>query len=246
MSTGSKIVSRLAIQSWCFREFKHAPQLITALRECGVNHLEICGVHIDINNPAPTLKAYKDGGITISAFGVHGFGADVALARPAFEFARLAGFATLSADFADDAGLAVAEKLAEEYNKKLALHNHGRHHRLGAPWAIENLLQKSSNRVGLCLDTAWMLDSGFDPLEIAKKHQKRLYGLHLKDFIFNRAGKPEDVVVGTGNLNLKGLADFLKSIDFDGYVTLEYEGDAQNPVPALKQCVECIHAAFAD
>ena len=91
-----------------------------------------------------------------------------------------------------------------------------------------------------------MLDSGFDPVEIASKYQKRLYGLHIKDFIFDRAGNPEDVVVGTGNLKLKELAGFLKSIDFDGYVTLEYEGDANNPVPALKQCVECIHAAFAD
>ena len=246
MSTGKEIVSRLAIQSWCFREFKQTTQLIAALRECGVNHIELCGVHIDVNNPAPTLDAYKSAGITVSAFGVHGFGADEAQARPAFEIARLAGFKTLSADFKDDAGLAVAEKLAAEYGKKLALHNHGRHHQLGAPWAIETLLAKSSDRVGLCLDTAWMLDSGFDPVEIARKFQKRLYGLHIKDFIFDRAGNPEDVVVGTGNLKLKELAGFLKSIDFDGYVTLEYEGDANNPVPALKQCVECIHAAFAD
>ena len=162
------------------------------------------------------------------------------------EIARLAGFKTLSADFKDDAGLVVAEKLSAEYGRKLALHNHGRHHRLGAPWAIDALLAKSSDRIGLCLDTAWMLDSGFDPVEIAKKYQKRLYGLHIKDFIFDRAGNPEDVVVGTGNLKLKELADFLKSIDFDGYVTLEYEGDAANPVPALKQCVEKIRAAFAD
>ena len=46
--------------------------------------------------------------------------------------------------------------------------------RLGAPWAIEALFAKSSDRIGLCLDTAWMLDSGFDPVEIAKKYQKRL------------------------------------------------------------------------
>jgi sugar phosphate isomerase/epimerase len=91
-----------------------------------------------------------------------------------------------------------------------------------------------------------MLDSGFDPVEIAQKYQKRLYGLHIKDFIFDRAGNPEDVVVGTGNLKLKALADFLKSINFGGYVTLEYEGDAGNPVPALKKCVEEIRAAFAD
>lgn len=246
MSTGKDIVSRLAIQSWCFREFKQASQLIAALRECGVSHLELCGVHIDMNNPAPTLDAYRAAGITVSAFGVHGFGTDDARSRSAFEIARLAGFQTLSADFEGDAGVAAAEKLAAEYGKKLALHNHGRHHQLGAPWAIDALLAKTSDCIGLCLDTAWMLDSGFDPVEIAQKYQKRLYGLHIKDFIFDRAGNPEDVVVGTGNLKLKALADFLKSINFGGYVTLEYEGDAGNPVPALKKCVEEIRAAFAD
>jgi sugar phosphate isomerase/epimerase len=90
-----------------------------------------------------------------------------------------------------------------------------------------------------------MLDSGEDPLAVARKFQDRLYGLHIKDFVFDRAGRPKDVIVGTGNLDLEGLAAFLTDIAFDGYLTLEYEGDVDDPVPATKECVDAVWAAFA-
>ena len=38
-----------------------------------------------------------------------------------------------------------------------------------------------------------MLDSGGDPLAVADKFRDRLYGLHVKDFVFKPDGKPEDV-----------------------------------------------------
>ena len=41
-----------------------------------------------------------------------------------------------------------------------------------------------------------------------EKFGKRMYGVHVKDFVFDRAGKWEDVVVGTGNLKLK---EFMKA-----------------------------------
>ena len=88
-----------------------------------------------------------------------------------------------------------------------------------------------------------MLDSGEDPLAIARKFRSRLYGTHIKDFVFDRAGRPEDVVVGTGNLDLSAYLAYLRDTDYQGYLTLEYEGDADNPVPALKECVEAIRNA---
>ena len=87
-----------------------------------------------------------------------------------------------------------------------------------------------------------MLDSGEDPLQVAERFKERLYGVHIKDFVFDRDGKPRDVVVGTGNLDLQGLMHYLKSIDYQGFVTLEYEGDMDNPVPALSECVAAIQA----
>ena len=90
-----------------------------------------------------------------------------------------------------------------------------------------------------------MLDSGEDPLAVAKKFRDRLYGVHIKDFVFDRAGNAEDVISGTGVLALDGFARYLVDSKFDGYLTLEYEGEPENPVPNLQACVKNINAAFA-
>lgn len=240
----SNLIGRLGIQSWCFRKITDNSKVIEALKECGVDHIELCGIHINpCENAKSVVSQYLDAGITISAFGVNGFNSDMDAARKVFELAELAGFPTISADFATG-GIEVVEKLCDEYGKKVAFHNHGRLYPVNSPHHIEEMFGKTTPNVGLCLDTAWMLDSGYDPIEVAEKFQDRLYGIHIKDFIFDRAGNPEDVVVGTGNLDLKRLACFLDKIDFSGYITLEYEGDEDNPVPALKKCVENIKGAF--
>jgi len=245
---GRDIVSTLGIQSYCFRGFKEHARVIEGLRACEVDRLEICGVHfnpVEDANAEETLKVYGDAGVVISSFGVNRFDADEAAGRKVFEFAKLAGFPTISATLSEG-GLPVAEKLCEEYGKKIAIHNHGRRDELGSVKALARLFEKASMNVGLCLDTAWMQDSGEDPLAVAKQFQDRLYGIHVKDFVFDRAGKHQDVVVGTGNLDLDALAAFLVESDFDGYLTLEYEGDVADPVPALKECCATIRKAFAN
>ena len=66
----------------------------------------------------------------------------------------------------------------------------------------------------------------------------------LKDFIFNRAGKPEDVPVGDGNLDLPLLFDTLDELGYNGPLILEYEGSPDNPVPEIKKCIENIKEAM--
>ncbi|MBN2584953.1 MAG: sugar phosphate isomerase/epimerase [Planctomycetes bacterium] len=233
---------RLAVQSWCFRTFKENKQVIDALRECGVSHVELCGKHVDVNDPRScerVAQLYRDAGIGIVAYGAFGFSEDEAAGAKAFEFADMADFPAITA-MRGDGGLEVADRLAARYGKRAALHNHGRHDRYGARWELEAALARTSRHVGVCLDTAWAIDSGFDPVAAARQFGDRLYGVHIKDFVFDRAGKPEDVIVGQGNLDLKALLGTLLEIDFDGYFTLEYEGDVENPVPSTRKCVEAI------
>ena len=62
--------------------------------------------------------------------------------------------------------------------------------------------------------------------------------MHFKDFTFGRDAACQDAIVGEGNLDLKGLLNELEAQKFDGVSILEYEGDPNDPVPALKICVE--------
>jgi sugar phosphate isomerase/epimerase len=241
----------LGIQSWCFRGFKTNPEVCVELKKCGVDAIELCGAHVDFNNPDSVQSAiatYKDAGIRILATGVNYVTGDAAKDKNVFEFLRLAGVKYMSVDFPvgiDKGGLANIEAIADEYDVRLGIHNHGGKHWLGSPQILRHIFSNTGKRIGLWLDTAWMLDAGGDPVGVVKEFGDRVYGLHIKDFTFDTARRPTDVVVGTGNLDLPALATALNEVGFDGPAIIEYEGDVENPVPALTQCVEQVRKAFA-
>ncbi len=234
------------IQSWCFRSFKDNKKVISLLKECGVAQVELCGVHADFTNEAQfadVVKTYQDGGVRIVSIGVQTFKGDEKTESKFFKFATLAGARHISAHFAIGAtpnSYRVAEKLCADTGVKLAIHNHGGRDWMGSAAMLKNVFENTADSIGLCLDTAWALDSGEDPVGMVESFGKRLYGLHVKDFTFDAARKPTDVVVGTGNLKLKELAAKLTSVSFKGYTVIEYEGDVDNPTPALKKCVDAL------
>ncbi|MCX7591625.1 MAG: sugar phosphate isomerase/epimerase [Kiritimatiellae bacterium] len=242
-------VKTLAVQSYCFRGFKKNNEVAAKTRECGLAVIELCAVHVDFNNEAgfeDVIKLYRDSGIRICSIGVQSFSGKAEIERKWFEFAKRAGATTISASFTVDsvpASYRVAESLAEQYGVNVAIHNHGGRHWLGSSQMLKHVFEQTSPRIGLMLDTAWALDAHEDPVAMCEKFRNRLYGLHLKDFVFDRAGRPHDVVVGTGNLDLRSLFDTLKTVGFCGNLILEYEGDVQNPVPALKECITAIRNA---
>jgi len=241
---------RLGIQSYCFRTFKTLDELIQALRAVGLKYVEIWPGHQDPAADEAELRAMLDtlaaNGITMDSFGLVAFGADEAPARKAMEFCKMAGVKAVTADVRDgDAGVANAEKLADQFDINLAIHNHGRRHHLGHPDQLDALFAGTSERFGLCLDTAWMLDSGVDPLDALARYADRLYGVHLKDFSFDADGNPEDVIVGAGGLDLPEFLRRLDAMDYDGYMSLEYEGEADAPLPNVMKCLEAIREAIA-
>ena len=241
---------KLSIQSWCFRTWDQHDQLIAATKECGLDCIEQGQRFIDplINEKyMDVVKQYRENGLTISGYGVLKFNTDAELSRKWFEFAQAIGISSIVADFSLGEELetaALLEPLCEEFDVDIAIHNHGRRHHLGAPYALDRVFAQTSTNIGLCLDTAWMLDSGCDPVDIAQKYSNRLYGVHVKDFIFDRAGKSEDTIVGQGNLRLDDLVKLLADQGYGGYLTLEYEGDIEDPLPASKRCVEEMKAAL--
>jgi inosose dehydratase len=241
-------VGRLSVQSFCFRGTKDNAAVAALVGRCGLSAIELCGVHVDFTTPAAfagAIRAYSDAGVAIVSAGVNGMEADDAKNRPLFQFLAPAGARFMSVDFSPDelAGrLASAERLAEEYDVALGIHNHGGRHWLGSAQALRWVFSQCGPRIGLCLDTAWALDAGEDPVQMIEEFGPRVHLLHLKDFVFDKARRPEDVVVGSGNLALQDVAAALRKVGFRGELVIEYEGDVANPVPALSECVRAIRA----
>jgi inosose dehydratase len=239
----------LGVQSWCFREFKERSRLIAKVKECGLAHVELCGVHADFSDEPSfdrVIGELRDAGIAIVSIGVQHFAGDEARERKYFEFAKRCGAGVISADFSPDptlAGFRSAERLASAYGIRLAIHNHGGRHWLGNASVLAAVFAATSPSIGLCLDTAWALDAGEDPVAMARTFAQRLYGVHVKDFTFDRARRPHDVVVGAGNLDLPKLLAAIDAAPGLASCVIEYEEDPQDPAPAITQCVAAIRSA---
>lgn len=237
----------IAIQSWCFRHFRALPDFFEQLRATGVTATEVCGVHADFENHAgyaELLGHYSKAGIAIVSIGVEWMAGDVARDRSRFEFCRAAGIRHMSISFGPETlfedRLRHVDALAEEYDLRLAIHNHGGCDWLGNATMLKYVFSRTSPRIGVCIDTGWALDAKEDPVKWVELFGPRVHAVHIKDFVFDRARNPSDVVIGTGNLDLGGFVDALKRIGFTGPLVIEYEGDEANPVPALKECVHAL------
>jgi sugar phosphate isomerase/epimerase len=239
----------LSVQSYCFRHFKDNRVVAGMVKECGLGGIELCGVHANFGQEETfdeVIGIYRAAGIRIVSMGVQGFANKPEAEEKYFRFAQKAGLKVMSANFPpmDLDAFRTAEKLAERYGINLAIHNHGGKHWLGSAQILQALFARLSPRIGLMLDTAWALDAGENPVRMAEIFAGRLYGLHLKDFTFDRARKPQDTIIGTGNLDLPALHKIAENKGFTGEMILEYEGDVENPIPALRSCVEQYRKEF--
>ena len=133
----------------------------------------------------------------------------------------------------------VVENLAGKYGIKLAAHNHPNEN---SYWKPEILLDYIGNRgtlLGSSADVGHFKRMGIDPVPALQQLQGRLIAMHFKDIAPQGEGKQlEDVVWGTGILNVKGILEELKQQDFKGYFTIEYEANWENNLPEIKQSID--------
>jgi len=239
------------VQSFCFREFKNNADVAKKVREIGVDKIEVCAIHADFTKPdafKEVVKTYKDAGVAIISLGVETFVGDDK-ERSVFECAQLAGARHISIHFRVDSfpkAIVKTQKLSDEFGIRLGIHCHGGYMFGGQPDVMEHLIKLGSPQIGLCIDTAWCMQIGphrGKPIEWAKQFAGHVYGVHYKDFTFDRNGQWIDTVVGQGNLDLPAFIKALDAGHFDGMAVIEYEADPKDPVPALINCVKAMRSS---
>jgi sugar phosphate isomerase/epimerase len=240
------------VQSYCFRNFKDNHKVAELTKKIGVNKIELCGIHAnfeDVEGFKKIVELYKSAGIAVTSIGVQTFVGDTAKERKWFECAKAAGAKHISAHFRVDSfqtAVPATAKLCEEFGIRIGIHCHGGYMFGGSPDVLEHLMKLGGKNIGLNIDTAWCMQigpHGGDPIKwVREKFKGRVYGVHYKDFTFDRRGMWTDVVVGTGNLDLPAFVKALEETGFDGMAVIEYEADPENPVPALTDCVKRMRA----
>ena len=173
--------------------------------------------------------------------------------RKIFEGAKRLGITVLVAEPETHGKMAelgpvmdVVEKLAKEYNIKVAIHNHpGPNNFYWNPDTILAAVKGRSPLLGACADVGHWVRSGLDPVECLKKLEGRVITLHFKD-LNEKGPKAHDVPWGTGISNAKGMLAELKRQNFKGAFCVEYEYNWEKSSPEIAKCVTWFNATCAE
>jgi len=185
-------------------------------------------------------------GIALTGSGVVNLTTNEAAARKAFENVRAAGMATMICK-PEIAALPLVEKLAKEYDQRVAIHNHGPEDSIyPSPADAWKAAQSLDARIGLCIDIGHAARAGADPVAAIREYAPRLYDLHMKDTVAVAGAKTDiPVEVGAGRLDIRGVLRALLDIKYAGVVAFEYEKVAANPVTGLAESVGYVRGVLA-
>lgn len=230
----------LGMQSYSLRDFP-VDKALDDIQALGLHSVEFFDKHLALGSSQEQIDQMKANlakrNIKLLAHGVNGFGKDEAANRRIFEFAKKSGIRNISADPSPDAFDSL-DKLVEEYDIRIAIHNHGPGARYDKVDDVLKAIQGRHKSIGACADLGHYIRSGEDPVSAIRKLEGRLYGIHLKDFDQPK-GDAKGVILGKGRLDVVEVFKALKKVEFpaDGALSIEYEEHADNPMPDLRECV---------
>jgi sugar phosphate isomerase/epimerase len=228
---------KLGLASYSMRKFT-LDQTLAMCRDLDIAYINFKDVHLPMTDSADALgaarKKIEAAGLTVMGGGTITLKNDEAQVRAAFEYARRAGF-PLMVTAPDPAAFDIIEKMIQEFDIKVAIHNHGPEDKsFPAPQDAFKLLKGRDKRFGLCMDIGHSVRAGADPVKTVAECQERLLDLHVKD-LKSKTDKDSQTEVGKGALDIPGLFRALHKIGFTGHVGLEYEINAENPVGGIKE-----------
>src|SRR5687768_5224232 len=240
---------KLGVATYSLRELSRA-DAIAAIKQLQTPYVSIKEFHLRYKSTpeelAAGVKEFKGAGlITLSGGNIDLKGDDATL-RKMFEYAKAAGMPVMVCAPSHET-LPKIEKLAQEFNIRLAIHNHGPEDKhFPSPQSVLDAVKNMDKRVGLCIDVGHTARTGADVVESIHVAARagRLFDMHLKDLADMKVSKSQ-CIVGEGKMPIKDIFAALKKHNYKGGAMLEYEIDAKNPVPGMIRSFENMRRILA-
>jgi sugar phosphate isomerase/epimerase len=239
---------KLGVASYSFRKFSRA-QAIQMTKELGTPYLNIKDFHLKLDSTPQEIddarKEFDDAGIILVGCGNVSFQKDDdAGIRSKFEYAKRAGF-PLIVCAPTPVTLPKLGRYVEQYNIKIAVHNHGpEDQNFPTPQSVLKVVKNMDPRCGLCIDVGHTSRTGIDVVESIAEAGPRLLDMHIKDLADPR-DKESQVAVGDGKLPIPGIFLQLIKMKYGGCVNLEYEIQPDNPLPAMQKSFSYMRGVLA-
>lgn len=234
---------KLGTQAWSFNRFTLF-EAIDKTRSLGLGYIQAYpgqkvsqeiaakfGPDLSNDQRQAVKEKLAEANVRLVAFGVTGISSDEAEARKLFEFAKDMGIKTIASEPAKEQ-FDLIDRLCQEYQIKLAIHNHPKPTRYWNPDTVLEMCQGRSKWIGACTDVGHWVRSGLDPVECLQKLKGRIHDVHIKEI-----DDGHDVIWGTGQGRIKGILEELHSQGYQGTFAIEYEYNWDNNVPEISQSV---------
>ncbi len=235
--TGKSSPIRLGMCSYTFRNFTR-DQMVGYLKQLPMDELNVKDVKdhlpMDPQQEAAALADYTANGIKLHAAGAIYFRKneddDV---RALFEYVKRANIPVIVAGDPTPETLPRMEKFAKEFDIKVAIHNHGPEDKVWpSPLDVLKSIQGLDPRIGCCIDVGHTVRAGTDVVEAIHACGPRLFDMHMKD-LTSFTAKGSHVAVGDGKMPVREIFEALIAIGYKGFVDLEYEVHADDPMPGV-------------
>jgi sugar phosphate isomerase/epimerase len=236
-ATGAPSPVQLGLASYTFRNFTRE-QMIGFMKQLNVTALNVKDVkdHLPMDpvEEAKALADYTAAGIKLHAAGAIYFTKnDDADIRSKFEYCKRAGISVIVAGDPDPDTLPRIEKFVKEYDIRIAIHNHGPEDKLWhSPLDVLKAVKNMDPRIGCCIDVGHTVRAGTDVVQAIHEVGPRLFDVHMKD-LTNFQSKESQVAVGDGIMPVRGIFEALIKTRYKGFVDLEYEVHADDPMPGV-------------
>jgi len=183
---------------------------------------------------AAALADYATAGIKLHAAGAIYFPKDEDEdIRNKFDYCKRAGIRVIVAGDPAPETLPRIEKFVKEYDIRFAIHNHGPEDKIWhSPLDVLKVVGTMDPRMGCCIDVGHCMRAGVEPVQAVRAAGPRLFNMHMKD-LGTATAKDSQVAVGEGIMPVRGIFEALVAIKYDGYVDLEYEVHADEPMPGV-------------
>jgi sugar phosphate isomerase/epimerase len=239
---------KLGVASYSLRKLSRA-DAIKALKTLDVEYINIKDFHAALTlspaDLAAVKKEFEDAGLKILGVGNVNFAkSDEAEMKRNFEYAKALGAPLIVMAPTKDK-LPMIEKFVKEYNIKAAIHNHGPEDKnYPAPSDVLRDIKGMDPRMGLCVDIGHTARTNTDVVKAIRDAGPRMHDMHVKD-LRDLMNKDSQVAVGDGAMPIPAIFRQLKKMGYAGGVMLEYEINAENPVPGMMKSFAYMRGVLA-
>lgn len=239
---------RLGVATYSLRKFSR-PEAIAMIQALGTPYASVKSFHLpyDLSGEemAVAVRAFRAAGIELRSGGNNNIREDTDEHVGAFfDYAKAAGLPMLVIAPTPEV-LPRIERFVKRYDIRVAIHNHGPEDAyFPGPADAMALIKEMDPRVGLCVDVGHTARTGVDVVQAIADAGDRVLDMHMKD-LRDLSDKESQCIVGEGAMPVADIFRQLRKMNYGGLVNLEYEIDAQDPLPGMKQSFAYMRGVLA-